>query len=401
MRSMTISVCFVVLSVLPSVWLVDAATSIGSRIADIQKNSCTVGLAAWSVAGNGSLCSYGAAGETIRWSGKKLKVRGDSRHHIGSVTKGMTSTLLAILIENGVIESWNSTLGELLPHDAPGTAYQDVTLRELVSHLSGLPRCFSNWQWLLYRVNPSKDPRVDRKKATQAALQSEPINIPGTEWSYSNWGYIVAGHIAEEFTGMTWEGALATMLFEPLGIQLTFDPILAMTGAPNNGKDAWGHAPYLNTPCDPDFPFYECDYPPVYGPAGLFSGPHAAMARYFAFHLACHRGEHSGLLLSQASCQTLHSPGNASIHPYGYGWTCLENSTGSNDLVCSHGGANGVNIYLVELHINSNRAFAAMINQGADVRGVLPETMDAFVELQGQEDCAAPIPSSVYIDNDH
>ncbi|CAB9519337.1 beta-lactamase [Seminavis robusta] len=216
-------------------------------------------------------------------------------------------------------------------------------------------------------------------------------------------GIIVAGHIVEETTGMTWEAALASLLFEPLGIQLTADPISKMTGAPNNSRDAWGHSKCLNflIPCDPAFPFFECDNPTVYGPAGTFSGPHAAMARYLAFHVACHRGDHDGLLLSQESCQTLHSPANASITTgfgvYGYGWFCIEEGR-----VCYHDSSNVLNLYEAWLVFDKNRAYAAMTNQPPtpEAYDAVNHTITTMIELpEDQEDCSARIPSSVYIDH--
>eukprot|EP00797_Seminavis_robusta_P014855 Sro2239_g320240.2 (333) ;mRNA; r:10473-11471 len=329
------------------------------------------------------------------------------RFHVGSVTKSMTSTLLAILIEDGMIESWGSKLGHLIPSEASGTPYEDVTLRQLVSHQAGIPRDVPLLSCFLYAINPSKDPRKDRTKTTKNALKSTPVNAPGTEWSYSNWGYIIAGHIVEEVTGMTWEAALASFLFEPLGIRLDPDPISKMTGAPNSNDDPWGHYQYFGVlstvPCNPDqplypfYPFTACDNPTVYSAPGRFSGPQAAMARYLAFHLSCHRGEHSGLLLSQASCQTLHSPANASVADYyGYGWF-INNDRGE---VVYHGGSNTINFYRVWLDLDGNRAYAAMTNQAPTESAAvaLNQTVETMIALgENQEDCSARIPSSVYI----
>ena len=77
--------------------LSECATNLSPEINANFQEEGGVGHAAWTVAGNGSLCNYGAAGERIHWSGKKMKAIGDSRQHIGSATKSMTSTLLAIL----------------------------------------------------------------------------------------------------------------------------------------------------------------------------------------------------------------------------------------------------------------------------------------------------------------
>jgi len=52
----------------------------------------------------------------------------------------MTGVLFATLIHDGTIANgWDATLRELLPA-AEGTAYEDLTVRELLGHRSGIPR---------------------------------------------------------------------------------------------------------------------------------------------------------------------------------------------------------------------------------------------------------------------
>ena len=100
-----------------------------------------VGLTTWSINANAQVCTLGMAGERIRGSQQPLATTGDSRHHVGSVTKSMTSTLLGILIQqqDGLIErGWETTMADLIP-EAAGGAYADVTLRQLVGMLSGIP----------------------------------------------------------------------------------------------------------------------------------------------------------------------------------------------------------------------------------------------------------------------
>jgi CubicO group peptidase (beta-lactamase class C family) len=91
------------------------------------------------------------AGAIARSSGTQVFVSGvrkwgdptpsleSDKHHLGSCTKAMTATLLAIQIEKGAL-SWDSTLAKLFPEFAPSMneSFKTVTLSQLTAHRSGL-----------------------------------------------------------------------------------------------------------------------------------------------------------------------------------------------------------------------------------------------------------------------
>lgn len=74
------------------------------------------------------------------------------------------------------------------------------------------------------------------KILAEVALLSSPVNTPGMTFLYSNWGYVVAGHIIEELADATWDEAVSERLFQPLGIYPGDDPS-DFTGDPNNNVD--------------------------------------------------------------------------------------------------------------------------------------------------------------------
>ena len=378
--------------------------SLHDAVAATRAKYSGVGLTAWSVDADGRLCSLGAAGERIKGSGEPFQVTGDSRHHIGSVTKSMTASIMAILMEDGTIPfGWNATLESVLPI-ARNTSYSDVTLRELVGHLTGIadPQSPEDIDVLL----DFEDVREARRAVTVFALQSTPVSPPGTAFLYSNINFIIAGHIIEEILDMTWEKALVERLFLPLGIHLGLDPS-NFTGAPNNNVDPWGHKGDAQIPCNPANE--TCDNPAILGPAGTFSGPLAAMARYFAWHIQCHNGgipddDPSAVLLSQQSCLELHQPANSTIGEYGYGWICTEEQKQwANGLVCLHDGSNTLNYYEVALAFNLSRAFVGFTNGfgRANDTDVLMVTDAVIIASTGDQQCDARIPSSVYIANNN
>jgi len=365
-----------------------------------------VGLTAWSLDSEGKLCSLGVAGERIKGSGQAFQTTGDSRHHVGSVTKGMTSSLLAILIEDGMIENgWDATMEQLVPEASEGR-YASVTLRQVVSMLSGLPsdpdlqELISDPDFPEFDVTDVRSMR--RAAAISGLTMTKPLYKPGTDFFYSNWAYLVAGHVVEDITGETWEEALATRLFVPLGIDLGSDPS-DFTGAPPGATDPWGHSGDEQVPCDPSTGM--CDNLPFAGPAGTFSGRVAAVARYFAWHLQCHNGaipagDSSKMLLSTESCRQLHQPADPTVANYGYGWFCF-NHDRVGGLICSHEGTNGKNYYNVTLDFGMERAYVVYTNGAGRSKDkdaeMVRESVASLMLGEQTGECGARFPSSVYL----
>lgn len=385
---------------------------IESSVANQLQTFNGVGLTAWSVDSDANVCMLGAAGERIRDSGEPLRTNDDSRHHIGSVTKSMTSSLMAILVYRGYFpDGWDTTLPQVIPEATNGT-FANVTLRQIVSNSAGIDNFPSNETFLQIIASSSSPeetvfPRFNetamksfRRAAAVAAVQSTPIAAPGTAYFYSNWAFVTAGHIIEKATNVTWEEALAIYLFEPLGIDLGSDPF-AYVGAPNNDVDPWGHL-YL-TPCDPSVE--SCDNLLVLGPAGTFSGPVAAMATYFAWHIACHNGEHTDLL-SQEACREIHQPLDTDLKipgtgwSYGYGWICFDDQVLGR--VCHHNGSNLLNYYNVTLIFDRSRAYVSYSNAAGAPQMGYRQMVDGMVanliSLEASPQvCTDSFDSSLYI----
>ncbi len=110
-----------------------------------------------------------------------------------------------------------------------------ITVREILSHTSGLP--FSS---------PMENPTLDGLPL-QTAVRSyamSPLQYePGTKYQYANAGINTAGRIIEVLSGMPYEQFLQTRLFDPLGMKdTTFWPTkaqlprLAKSYKPNGDK---------------------------------------------------------------------------------------------------------------------------------------------------------------------
>src|SRR5213076_1670942 len=76
----------------------------------------------------------------FRKNGGTERVTVEDKFHLGSVTKSMTATVAAMLVEQGKI-SWTTTIGETFPElkSEIHPDYLGVTLEQLLSQRSGAP----------------------------------------------------------------------------------------------------------------------------------------------------------------------------------------------------------------------------------------------------------------------
>jgi CubicO group peptidase (beta-lactamase class C family) len=141
----------------------------------------------------------------------------ESVFHVGSVTKQFTATALALLAEDGKL-SLDDRLSRFLPL-FPRAG--DVTLRQMVTHTSGLgnytdtePRdAFYRAARLDY-----DDPHLLAAMAATAPLFK---TEPGTAWAYSNTAYVLLGLVVQIAAGQKYGDFLKRRLFDPAGLTQT------------------------------------------------------------------------------------------------------------------------------------------------------------------------------------
>ncbi len=130
------------------------------------------------------------------------------RFHIGSLTKTFTAALIMLLDQEGRL-GLDQPISVWLDYPEG----DDVTIRMLLGHTSGLPD-FSELPGLTRRETP--------REAIALAAAAPPLFAPGTRWAYSNTNYIILGVIAEQATGEPWENLIRTRFLEPLGLDSTY-----------------------------------------------------------------------------------------------------------------------------------------------------------------------------------
>jgi CubicO group peptidase (beta-lactamase class C family) len=131
----------------------------------------------------------------------------DARFEIGSITKTMTATLLACLVADGVL-ALDDQIGRWLdagPH-------RNITLEQLATHTSGLPRLAPNHP--TEEENPYRDFTAERaEEGLRAADRAADAGC-----LYSNFGYQLLGLVLDRATGRPYRDLLAERLLGPLGM---------------------------------------------------------------------------------------------------------------------------------------------------------------------------------------
>src|SRR5262249_19467782 len=150
-----------------------ADPQVNALLAPIRDKYDLPGIVGGIVRGD-KLVAVGVAG--IRKSGSPEMMTVDDQVHIGSDTKAMTATRIAILVEQRKL-SWDSTLASVFSDlkDGMYADYRKVTLAELLTHRAGLPANPVSW-WGLGSSKPTTEQRLTLLKQV---LKEPPKTKPG------------------------------------------------------------------------------------------------------------------------------------------------------------------------------------------------------------------------------
>ncbi|MDR3410537.1 MAG: serine hydrolase [Formivibrio sp.] len=187
--------------------------------------------------GESRFYSYGVADKTTN-----QPMNPDTLFDIGSLSKGFLGVITAQLVDEGVL-SWDTTVAELLPPDVPLSAdARKITVQQLATHTSGLPRQPFTLQTLSYFMEYlftgnnfyrhfDREFTLNYLAGFEAPSKVEP--------AYSNIGYGLLGYLVERRTGKTLETLLSEKIIQPLGMARTGYDLEHVTGVLNR---AYGYA---------------------------------------------------------------------------------------------------------------------------------------------------------------
>lgn len=288
----------------------------------------------------------------VRRKGESVPVTPNDLWHLGSETKAMTATLFAVLVERGFID-WGSTVAEVFPEMVAEfhPEARKVTMLHLLGHRAGLP---PNLDWR--SLDATGDVRRQRREAVRRALAEAPLSPPGSQYEYSNLGYVVVGAAIENRLDTSWEEAMRELIFAPLGMESAG---FGGTGTPGELDQPWGHTEH-GVPVNANGP--GVDNPPVMGPAGRVHCTLGDWAKFVADHLRGARGG-SPTLLQAESYTRLHTP--VSGGNYAPGWIVVSRDWGGG-VVLNHAGSNTMNFANAWLAPKRGFALLVCLNQGGD-----------------------------------
>jgi len=148
---------------------------------------------------------------------KGVEATPDTIYRIGSITKTFTTTLLAMLRDEGLL-ALDDPVAKHLPKAAPlpvdPRGAPAITLRHLATHTSGLPRDPINLQPREGDPFGGYTETLLRQGLGQTKLTA-PI---GYQVLYSNLGMGLLGHALEKAGGAPYATLLRTRIFDPLGM---------------------------------------------------------------------------------------------------------------------------------------------------------------------------------------
>ncbi|HOX27200.1 MAG TPA: serine hydrolase [Candidatus Krumholzibacteria bacterium] len=261
---------------------------------------------------------------------------------IGSITKQFTATAILQLQEQGKL-SVDDPITKHLPWypSAPGDV---VTIHHLLSHTSGLGNYTEDAALMARR---SVEMPIEDLVAT---FRDRPLLFaPGTQWRYSNSGYVLLGLIIEAASGLSYEDYLEQRIFAPL----------KLTGS------GYAHNETI-------LPQRACGYAVADGALVnaariAMSLPYSAGAVYSTVGdlFAWVQALHGDAVLTAGSKRQMFTP---VLQDYGYGWMMLERA--GHRLIFHNGGIDGFTSHLARYPDDGLTIVVLCNNEAVDASGV-------------------------------
>jgi CubicO group peptidase (beta-lactamase class C family) len=152
---------------------------------------------------------YGYANQEL-----KVPLTPDTRFAIASVTKQFTAACILLLQEQGKLKT-SDPIGLYL--SSPPPAWKDVTIRDLLTHTSGITNDI-----LAGNAFTQFDHGVHTPQELIDAVRELPLKTtPGSKFEYNNLGYVILGAIIEKVSGQTFAKFLHDHILGPLDMKDT------------------------------------------------------------------------------------------------------------------------------------------------------------------------------------
>jgi CubicO group peptidase (beta-lactamase class C family) len=289
---------------------------------DAQRQSVGIVVGVIEPGGVRRVVSYGALAK-----GDSRTLDGDTVFEIGSITKVFTSLLLADAVERHEV-ALTDPVAKFLPDRVklPERGGRAITLQDLSTHTSGLPRMPSNFA-PKDTSNPYADYSVEDMYQFLAGYRL--TREIGAQYEYSNLGGGLLGHALSMRTGMDYEALVRARITGPLGMKRTG---IALT-PDMRARLASGHSATMQ-------PVANWDLPTLAGAGALRS----STADLLAFLDACLGYTKTPLAPAMAAMLNVRRPTGVDNMQIALGWHVLK--THGRDIVWHNGGTGGYRTFV-------------------------------------------------------
>ena len=280
-------------------------------------------------------------------NGQTNAVDGDTLFEIGSITKVFTTLLLQDMVDRSELKL-DDPISKFLPPSvkAPTRNGKEITLLDLATHRSGLPRLPDNFGMLhmvLHAGNPYAD--YTTKQLYEFISNYELTRDIGAEYEYSNVGVGLLGQLLALRANTNYEALVVNRVCEPLNMhstRITLSPEL-------KARLATGHS-------DGGKPVSNWDVPALAGCGAMRSSVND-MLKFLALNMGTDKGP-----LSEAAART-HTPRADAFGGQKIGLAWHINTAG----VTWHNGGTGGYRSFIGWNTNASRGIVVLGNSANDV----------------------------------
>lgn len=155
-----------------------------------------------------------AKGFGVKEKGKSEKINEHTIFGVASNSKAFTATAIAILVDEGKL-NWDDKVIKHLPDFRLADEYatREITIRDLLSHRSGLPAYGGDVIW--WGGEYTRNEIIERVRYVQPRYSFR------AAYSYQNIPFIIAGQIIEKVSGKSWDEFVKTRILQPLKMKET------------------------------------------------------------------------------------------------------------------------------------------------------------------------------------
>jgi CubicO group peptidase (beta-lactamase class C family) len=133
----------------------------------------------------------------------------DVQYRIGSITKTLVAVLVLQLRDEGALD-----LNDRLDAHLPGIRYGDRTLRDLLSHASGMHSEPAGSWW-------ERSPGVSFEELAARLGDVDAAFAPGVTFHYTNVAFALLGEVVARHRGTSWWEQVEQRILRPLGMART------------------------------------------------------------------------------------------------------------------------------------------------------------------------------------